>query len=326
LRTDPYAPAVTAAEEHAGALQRLAEEIQEASWDLSLEYVEEGLKDDAVPSLARLGRVGQLGDIPTFVAELSKELADPQPARLRRGGQLAALVRDHAREREALGFAPREIVTEFLLIRRVLWRFVAERSTQLGAGEVLAAVSRLNDALDQLVTECVVAYFDRVTAELAEQARRDALTRLLNHQAFSAGLEIELERARRYEHGVTLGFLDVDDFKRVNDTLGHPEGDRVLRAVAELLRESLRISDIAGRMGGDEFAVCLLQSDIETGGIFLARIQDRIDEEVAGGRLPDGFGISAGLAWFPEEAQSADGLLRLADARLYEAKRAKGVG
>ena len=307
----------------APALVRLAEELKRASWELALEYVEEGLRDDSVPSLARLGQVGQLGDMPTFITELAGELADPQPARLRRGGPLAALVRDHAREREALGFAPREIVTEFLVLRRVLWRFVSRRAAELEAGDVLVAERRLNDTLDRLVTECVVAYFDRATGELAEQARRDALTGLLNHQTLVIGLELELERARRYEHGLTLVFFDIDEFKAINDTLGHLEGDRVLRELAKHVQTTLRGSDLAGRMGGDEFAVCLIESDLEAGGAFLARLQDQIDETLASGELPEGFAISAGVAHFPTEAATAESLFRLADARQYEAKRAK---
>jgi hypothetical protein len=93
------------------ALGRLADEIRDSAWDLALEVVEEGLREDQIPSLERLGREGQLGDIPTFITELAGELGDPQPGRVRRGSQLAALVRDHARVREELGFAPREIVT-----------------------------------------------------------------------------------------------------------------------------------------------------------------------------------------------------------------------
>ena len=305
------------------ALQSLAEEIRESSWDLALAYIDEGLRHDTVASLQRLGQVGQLGNIPTFITELSRELADPQPARLRRGGPLAALVRDHAREREALGFAPREIVTEFLLLRRVLWRFVSARAQELTGEEVLEAERRLNDSLDLLVAECVVAYFDRATAELAEQARRDPLTTLLNHQAFTQGLEAELERAKRYERGVTLAFVDIDEFKQINDTYGHPEGDRVLRRVAEVLRESRRGSDLVGRMGGDEFAICLVESDAETGGRFLSRVQDLLDEESRARRLPAAFAISAGLACYPEDAVSADALFRVADERLYDAKRAK---
>jgi diguanylate cyclase (GGDEF)-like protein len=305
-------------------LQGLAGELREASWPLALEVVEEGLRDDAIPSLARLGELGRLGDIPTFIVELAGELGDPQPGRLRPGSPLAALVRDHAREREALGFAPREVVTEFLLLRRVLWRFVSRRGNGLGADEVLVLERRLNDTIDRLVIECVVAYFDRVTAELAYQARRDPLTELLNHQALGEALELELERARRYGHGLTLVFFDVDEFKRINDTIGHQEGDRVLEVVASLVRENLRRSDVAGRMGGDEFAVVLIESDAEAGGRFLARLADRIDEVAAAGELPAGFSISPGLAHFPSEGATAPTLLRLADVRMYEAKRGKG--
>jgi diguanylate cyclase (GGDEF)-like protein len=232
-------------------------------------------------------------------------------------------VRDHAREREALGFAPREIVTELLIMRRVLWRFISKRASELTGKEVFEVERRLNDSLDVLVAECVVAYFDRATAELADQARRDPLTGLLNHAAFAGSVDDELFRARRYERGLTLVYLDVDAFKRINDTFGHPEGDRVLRRVGSVLTESLRHSDVAGRMGGDEFAVCLIESDLETGGRFLARFHDLIDEEAAGGRLPEGFAVSAGLASYPADAVSADALFRLADERLYEAKRAK---
>jgi len=306
ILADSYSVSVNSGSADA-AVARLAEGIRANAWELALEFVEEGLRDDAIPSLARIGQIGQLGDVPTFILELSRELGDPQPARLRRGSPLAARVHDHAREREALGFAPREIVTE------------------LDADELLVVERRLNDTIDQLVTECVVAYFDRATAELAIQARRDPLTQLLNHTAFSEQVDSELERAKRYGHGLTLLFFDVDDFKAINDTLGHPEGDRVLRAVADVLTDTLRASDIAGRMGGDEFAVLLVETDIESGGIFLARLYDSFSEKVAKGELPETFGFSPGLAHHPSEGESSDALFRLADQRLYESKRAKNL-
>src|SRR3954454_17074771 len=119
----------------APALEELAGEIEAGGWDLALAAVDEGLLDDQVPSLQRLGRLGQLGDMPTFIAELGRELAEPRPERLRLGRALAVQAREHARGREALGFAPREIVVEFLLLRRVLWRFVSERAATLGPQE-----------------------------------------------------------------------------------------------------------------------------------------------------------------------------------------------
>jgi diguanylate cyclase (GGDEF)-like protein len=160
-------------------------------------------------------------------------------------------------------------------------------------------------------------------SELAYKARRDPLTELLNHHAFTEELEHELARARRYDHGFTLVFFDIDRFKEINDTLGHPEGDRVLRRTASVLREILRGSDLAGRMGGDEFAFLLVETDPGAGASFLARVEDRLVEAAAAGELPPGFAISAGTAHYPSDGSDPETLLRVADERLYAAKRAK---
>jgi diguanylate cyclase (GGDEF)-like protein len=307
------------------ALARLAEEIRVEAWELALAVVEEGLRDDTVPSLGRLGRIGQLGDMPTFISELGQQLLDPQPERLRRGSPLAALVRDHAREREALGFAPRDIVTEFLILRRILWRLVLDRRAMLDPEDVFVVEERLDGMIDRLITECVVAYFDRATSDLAYKARHDPLTGLLNHTAFTLELELELERAQRYGHGITVVFFDFDRFKEINDTQGHQVGDSVLRRVAELLRSELRTSDLGGRMGGDEFAAFLIESDDDAGAAFLARLHARIDELIDSGELPAPVGISAGVARYPEDGLDADRLFRVADNRLYDEKRAKAA-
>ena len=305
--------------ETSASLAHLAEEIRAEAWDLALAVVTEGLRNDTIPSLARLGRIGQLGDMPTFIGELAEHLQHPKPERLGRGSQLAALVRDHAREREALGFAPRDIVTEFLLLRRVLWRLVRDRSATLEASDVFVLEERLHDVLDSLVTECVVAYFDRATSELAYKARHDALTDLLHHAAFTRELELELERAKRYGSGVTLVYFDLDDFKELNDSKGHQAGDRALQQVARILREEIRQSDLAGRMGGDEFAAMLVESDDRTGETFLGRVESRI------GELPDPLGMSAGVTRYPDDGEDAETLFALADLRLYEAKRASAA-
>ena len=307
------------------SLAQLADEIRAEAWDLALAVVAEGLREDAIPPLARLGRIGQLGDMPTFIGELAEHLQHPRPERLRRGSQLAALVRDHAREREALGFAPRDIVTEFLVLRRVLWRVVRGRSAMLETSEVFLLEERVHDVIDSLVTECVVAYFDRATSELAYKARHDALTDLLNHASFTRELELELERAQRYGAGVTLVFFDLDDFKELNDTQGHQAGDRALQQVARLLREELRRSDLAGRMGGDEFAAMLAESEHDTGETFLNRLNVRIGELVESGELPVPVGMSAGVTRYPDDGDDAQALFALADTRLYEAKRANSA-
>ncbi len=305
------------------ALARLGSAIREAGWSLALEVIDECLRDAAIPALERLGRAEQLGDMPTFIQELAREVERPDPSRMRHGGPLAALARDHARQRESLGFLPREVVTEFLVLRRVLWRFVSRRIAELQPSDLLDIELRLNDTIDRLVTECVVAYFDRATTELAEQVRRDPFTGLLNHQAFIDVVEAELARAERYDRGLTLVFVDLDRFKTVNDTYGHLEGDRVLRLFAQLLDSLLRTSDVAGRMGGDEFGLILLEADLEAADRFCDRLHERRAELVGAGELPEALDFSAGFAHYPSEALDADALFRLADARQYQAKRAK---
>jgi diguanylate cyclase (GGDEF)-like protein len=167
----------------------------------------------------------------------------------------------------------------------------------------------------------VAAYFDRATSELAHRARHDALTDLLDHQASTRELELELERARRYSHALELVFVDLDRFKEVNDTLGHLEGDRVLARIAGMLQSLGRTTDVAGRMGGDEFAVLLIEAEAEAAGQYLARLQDGLDELVQAGELPAGVGFSAGVAHYPADGSSAETLFRVADERLYKVKR-----
>jgi diguanylate cyclase (GGDEF)-like protein len=303
-------------------LSALGGNVRARGWDLAVETVREGLRDEVIPALARIGRAAQLGELPTFVAELGRTLQAPL-AEPRLPRALAAIAREHARGREKLGFAPRDVVTELLLLRRVVWRFVAGSLRGLADVDLFEVELRLNDTIDRVIVECVVAYFDRTTAELTEKARCDPLTSLHNHQAFLDALEAEVTRAERYDAGLTLVFLDVDRFKDVNDTYGHIEGDRVLHRVADVARATLRSSDVAGRLGGDEFAVLLLETDRRGGERFIHRFHRGLEALRASGDLPVGFDVSSGCAHFPSEASSVEGLLRLADERQYAAKRAK---
>ncbi|MGZ8688121.1 MAG: GGDEF domain-containing protein [Gaiellaceae bacterium] len=302
---------------------RLAVAIREAAWELALGVVHEGIREDTVPSLTRIDELERLGDIPAFIGELGSHVVNPEPGRIRPGGRLAEVARSHARNREALGFAPNEVVLELLLLRRVVWRFVTSRQELLGEMDVLVAERRLDDLIDTLVVECVVAYFERATAELSDRARRDPLTGLLNHHAFWSDLDREFDRAQRYGHGLTFVVVDLDHFKTVNDTRGHPVGDRVLRCVADALSLIARSSDLVARIGGDEFAVALVETDAAAGEVFGERLRAAVAERCAAAELPDDGSFTAGFAHFPSDASGATALFELADSRLYDHKRAR---
>jgi diguanylate cyclase (GGDEF)-like protein len=153
------------------------------------------------------------------------------------------------------------------------------------------------------------------------QAVTDELTGLANRRRFMEVVELELKRAERFQSPLGLLLVDLDDFKLVNDRFGHGTGDEVLRALSDVFRESLRDVDLAARLGGEEFAVLLPETDYSGA----AGVAERLRASLASLELatPDGegFGVTAsfGVAVYPE-AQSVDELLRTADAALYRAK------
>ncbi|HEX7255534.1 MAG TPA: GGDEF domain-containing protein [Gaiellaceae bacterium] len=174
-----------------------------------------------------------------------------------------------------------------------------------------------------LVGHAVIALSNaRQHRTVEQQALVDSLTGLANRRLCTAALEKELARAERFGEPLTLVLADIDDFKRINDRWGHPTGDEVLKAFAEHLRESVREIDLAGRWGGEEFALLLPGTDLEGGRRLAERIRARLGDH----RLvaPDGQRIvvsaSFGVASFPVVTGQSR-LVAAADAALYEAKR-----
>ena len=310
-------------EREQAAFRDLAMALRAASWDVAMGVVETGLERDLIPSYAALGTIKRLANLPAFIGGLAMAISRPSVGR-RRGTNpiLARLARDHVIERERAGFSAREIVQEFLLLRRVMWRFVQQTvDPTLDATSVLRLEDLLNSILDEVIAECTVIYFDRATQELSERSRRDSLTGLLNHQAFNTRLDEEIDRARRYGSELQVIYFDLDDFKQINDVQGHHEGDRALVGLARIVLESIRDSDFAGRIGGDEFVIGLVESTDLAAHLLLDRVRARLAHAEAEDVVPTGTRISAGCAGFPAEADCAQDLLVVADRRLYDDKR-----
>jgi len=142
----------------------------------------------------------------------------------------------------------------------------------------------------------------------------DGLTGVYNHRYFHEKLNWHIEHLRRFPQAFSLFMIDIDDFKKYNDTSGHLEGDKVLHDVAQLFVDSLRQDDAVCRYGGEEFAIILPQTD----KCHAARVGQRL-LEVVRAKLP--LTVSIGLARFPEDAQANKDLIEKADKALYRAKR-----
>jgi diguanylate cyclase (GGDEF)-like protein len=158
--------------------------------------------------------------------------------------------------------------------------------------------------------------------KLQLNAVTDPLTGLYNRRLFAESFEKELNRARRYGHPMGLVILDLHRFKEVNDKHGHPRGDEVLRAAATTLKKALRTSDSAFRIGGDEFALLLPQTDpAQTLGLS-RRIETVFAETLQTLQLSVSVTMDHGVANFPQDGEQADQLIRVADERLYRLKHA----
>jgi diguanylate cyclase (GGDEF)-like protein len=158
--------------------------------------------------------------------------------------------------------------------------------------------------------------------KLQLNAVTDPLTGLYNRRLFSEAFEKELNRARRYGQPLGLVILDLHRFKEINDKHGHPRGDEVLRAAATTLKKALRTSDSAFRIGGDEFALLLPQTDAAQALALSRRVGIVFEESIAHFQMGVTVSMDHGVATFPQDGDQADQIIRVADERLYQLKHA----
>ena len=151
----------------------------------------------------------------------------------------------------------------------------------------------------------------------------DPLTDLPNRRSFFDRFNHSLAQAERYKHLVALLFIDLDDFKEVNDTLGHDIGDLLLKEVTKRLQDCLRKSDVPARMGGDEFTVILTQiANTQDAEIVAQRIVESIARPYYIGGHECKIGVSIGITLYPSDGDDMEELLRKADFAMYNAKKA----
>lgn len=156
-------------------------------------------------------------------------------------------------------------------------------------------------------------------AHEASLARTDSLTGVANGRSFSDRAEFELAAVRRTGHPLTMAYIDLDRFKHINDTLGHTEGDRLLKASAAAIENRMRATDLVARLGGDEFGVLLPDTDSASAPAVLAAISEAITGAIDGAWDA---GCTIGAVTFERAPESVDFMVRTADELMYRGKRA----
>ncbi len=183
----------------------------------------------------------------------------------------------------------------------------------LGSALLLAALAGAAGVLSGRRARRQAVEFQAVSA----QALTDPLTGLLNRRGFLDAAERELSRSRRYRRPFVLAYVDIRGLKAVNDTEGHGAGDHLLRAAANLLRESARADDVVGRIGGDELALLLAEQAMEGGEVAADRIKAVLPARREELGLSAPWDLTIGTAAYPRDGITIEELLLAADRRLY---------
>ena len=173
------------------------------------------------------------------------------------------------------------------------------------------------DILETLANQAAIAIEN---SRLYDEAIKDSLTGLYHHKYFMERLQEEMERFKRYRHDMSLLMIDIDHFKKINDTFGHPVGDRVLREVSTLLKQISRKVDIVARYGGEEFVILLPDTKKKGALIMAERLRKSVEEMPLGDNLKVTVSIGISCCDEREKELSQGEFIEHADNALYRAK------
>ncbi len=275
-------------------------------------------RDDAPTANAEQRRAALYGfaagafHVPELAAAATAALDDDVDAQLVEGGRT---VIGPELPREEAATAPLRIADR-------TWLLVVRDPDRPGVGlPLLIAVVGL--ALAALLAALVLVWSrNERMQELTLQANHDPLTGLKNRRRFGEDLRTELARSRREKTVGAVLMLDLDNFKQVNDTLGHPAGDRTIADIAGVLSGRMRTTDVVARLGGDEFAIVLPRCELDEAEDIAEAIATSIRMHTRPGEAAPPITASIGIATFGPQAESAEAVLSAADGAMYEAKRA----
>jgi diguanylate cyclase (GGDEF)-like protein len=274
------------------------------------------LCNEAGAPLQRAYSTGNLRDIDLFEHKANSSIVDQV---LTSG---AAFVDNNLNFEMQIPFS-----TESSYIRSILCLPLIYRGQKIGVIEVLNKNSDVFTDEDRSLMEMLgrPLAVSINTMQMFDNAERltvtDDLTKLYNYRYLKQYLEAEVKRCLRYKKKVSLLFIDIDGFKRVNDTFGHLVGSLALAEMGQVLRRILRETDVVGRYGGDEFVVVLPETPLNGALVIAERIRKKVEDyEFVAQDLSIHLTVSLGIANCPKHTLTAEGLIKKADAAMYRAK------
>jgi diguanylate cyclase (GGDEF)-like protein/PAS domain S-box-containing protein len=200
--------------------------------------------------------------------------------------------------------------------------FLNRDGSEIPASQVIVAHKNSDGTVGKLsIIGRDISERKRFEEQITYMMNRDPLTNLLNRRRFNEELDGWFAQARRFGIKVALLFLDLDNFKYINDSFGHQIGDKLLVTIANVLRARVRKTDVLARLGGDEFSIILIHADVNLAESVANQIRESVQHYASvEGNCPTGVTVSIGIAVFPEHGDTAEALLTCADIAMYKAK------
>ncbi len=290
--------------------------LMQGAGEITQHWLEAVRADSPISSIESVGETLTVDSVSSVLDEILRATAlDESKIEHKRISSAAV----HGRERARQHFEIKGLVREFQLLREQIFLFLHDHLAQFESqnkADGLSVYHRVGLAIDEAMSETINAYVIEHTAQLFHLSRTDSLTRLYNHRTFYEILDEELKRAKRYENPLAIVFIDLDNFKVVNDTRGHQFGDYLLVKCADFLRHELRETDIICRYGGDEFGVILPETNCKHASAMMDRLSAAFKLLGAQEGAPASFGMSFGLATDPDDDRTVVHLVHAADERL----------
>jgi diguanylate cyclase (GGDEF)-like protein len=260
-------------------------------------------------------------ELPELISDIVEQVAstngDPYELTEKQKQRAAAL----AGMRGGRDTSPADVARDIAALQAVLVRALRDELSEKEPERFADAVERLADATGAIQAAAVEELVRSRSRELESQANTDPLTGLGNLRNLQTELAQMLEMQKRYGHPFGVLLMDIDGLKRVNDSLGHQAGDRLLMQVAMALQRSIRSVDVAARLGGDEFCVLAPEQESAAAVLLGERLASAVVDEVSVGADPP-VGLSIGVVSCPEHGEDAEALIDAADRAMYKAKAA----
>lgn len=216
--------------------------------------------------------------------------------------------------------SPRPVALYTTLLSLLVIFLLAEYSSGLVYTKTIVSLWRsITRLVFFLVTSTLITRLRKTQDRLRWLSSIDELTHAVNARVFTEKLAQEIERSRRYGRPFAIAYLDLDNFKQVNDQGGHLEGDRILKLVSQGVRDSIRKTDLLARLGGDEFALLLPETDLRAAKTAISRIQTQLVATMQAEQSPITFSIGVVVCTQPPSSQAL--LIHYADQLMYQVKR-----